>query len=56
MGPPTPGGLVEAARSISTGAARGPASRSVPVASTGTAQTQSMIATVMQMLNSGKSK
>lgn len=55
MGPLTRGGSVAAARSTSTGEAQGLASRNAPVASTGTAPTQSTTATVMQTTNNGKS-
>jgi len=55
MGPPTHGGWAEAVRSDSTGEAQGLASRNVPVALTETALTPSTTATVMQMLNNGKS-
>ncbi len=54
MGPPTHGGLVGAARSISTGGAQGLESKNVPVASTGTALTPSTTATVTPTTNNGK--
>lgn len=47
MGPPTHGGWAGAARSTSTGGAQDLAFRNVPVASTGTALTPNMTATVM---------
>lgn len=56
MGPRTHGGWVAAMKSTSTGGARGLASRNAPVASTGTAPTPSMTATVTQTTNSGKSE
>lgn len=55
MGPPTRGGWVGAARSTSTGGAQGLASRSVPVALTGTAPTPSTTATVTPTTNNGRS-
>lgn len=55
MGRPTRGGSAGGARSTSTGADRGLASRNVPVASTGTALTPSTTATVTLTPNSGES-
>lgn len=55
MAPPIRGGWVGATKNTSTGGAQGPASRNVPVASTGTALTPSTTATVMRTINSGRS-
>lgn len=53
-GPPTRGGLAGAVRSTSTGAARDLASRNAPVASTGTARTQSTTVTATPTTRNGK--
>lgn len=55
MGPRTHGGWAEAVRSTSTGEVQDPASKNVPVASTGTALTPSTTATVTLTSHSGKS-
>lgn len=55
MAPPIRGGWVGATRNTSTGGAQGPASRNVPVASTGTALTPSTTATAMRTINNGRS-
>lgn len=52
--PLTRGGWVEAMRSISTGGAQSPGSKSVPAGWPGTAPTPSMTATAMQTTSYGK--
>lgn len=54
MGHPTRGGWAGAVRSITTGEAQDLASRNVPVASTGTALTPNMTATVTPTAHIGK--